>query len=64
MDNVGDALFGDYELWQRMARFGGWQDWQLGIKEEEDNILTREDARLLRRKNRRPIRKTRTRSRR
>ena len=23
------------ELWERVALFAGWQDWELGIKEEK-----------------------------
>ena len=63
MNNVDGALFGDYELWQRVSKFSGYQDWQLGIKDEEDNILTKEDARLLRRNARKTTRRRTTRRR-
>jgi hypothetical protein len=26
------------ELWERVALFAGWQDWELGIKDESKSI--------------------------
>ena len=33
--NVKDALGEDLETWERLALIGGWQDWELGIDNEE-----------------------------
>jgi hypothetical protein len=35
VNNVVKATESDVELWERIALFAGWQDWELGIKEEE-----------------------------
>jgi hypothetical protein len=35
VNNVTKATESDLELWERVALFAGWQDWELGIKEEE-----------------------------
>jgi len=35
INNVVKATESDMELWERVALFAGWQDWELGIKEEE-----------------------------
>ena len=35
VNNVTKATESDMELWERVALFAGWQDWELGIKEEE-----------------------------
>ena len=34
INNVVKATDSDLELWERLALFGGWQDWEIGIKEE------------------------------
>jgi len=33
--NVREAMNSDHELWQRIAMFLGWSQWNLGIKNEE-----------------------------
>ena len=33
--NVKNSLSQDLEAWERIALIGGWQDWELGIDEEE-----------------------------
>ena len=35
VNNVTKATESDLELWERVALFAGWQDWELGIKKEE-----------------------------
>ena len=35
VNNVVKATESDMELWERIALFAGWQDWELGIKEEK-----------------------------
>jgi len=35
VNNVVKATDSDLELWERVALFAGWQDWELGIKEEK-----------------------------
>ncbi len=35
VNNVVKATESDMELWERVALFAGWQDWELGIKEEK-----------------------------
>jgi hypothetical protein len=35
VNNVVKATESDLELWERVALFAGWQDWELGIKEEK-----------------------------
>jgi len=35
VNNVTKATESDLELWERVALFAGWQDWELGIKEED-----------------------------
>ena len=35
VNNVTKATESDLELWERVALFAGWQDWELGIKEEK-----------------------------
>ena len=35
VNNVTKATESDMELWERVALFAGWQDWELGIKEKE-----------------------------
>jgi hypothetical protein len=35
VNNVVKATESDLELWERVALFAGWQDWELGIKKEE-----------------------------
>ncbi len=35
VNNVVKATESDMELWERVALFSGWQDWELGIKEEK-----------------------------
>lgn len=34
INNVVKATDSDLELWERLALFGGWQEWEIGIKEE------------------------------
>jgi len=34
INNVVKATDSDLELWERLALLGGWQDWEIGIKEE------------------------------
>ena len=34
INNIVKATDSDLELWERLALFGGWQDWEIGIKEE------------------------------
>ncbi len=34
VNNVVKATDSDLELWERLALFGGWQDWEIGLKEE------------------------------
>ena len=34
INNVVKATDSDLELWERLALFGGWQDWEIGVKEE------------------------------
>ena len=36
LDNIQGALDQDNEVWQRIAMGLGWQDWQLGIKDEKE----------------------------
>ena len=36
LDNMQGALDQDNEYWQRVGMGLGWQDWQLGIKDEKD----------------------------
>ena len=33
--NIQGALNEDYDVWERIAMAAGWQDWELGIKDEE-----------------------------
>jgi len=35
-NNVVSATSQDLETWERLALLGGWQDWELGIKDEKD----------------------------
>ncbi len=35
MDQIQGAMDQDLEYWQRTFIGAGWQDWQLGIKDEE-----------------------------
>jgi phage pi2 protein 07 len=35
IDNVQNALSEDAEMWQRVALLSGWQDWEIGMKEEK-----------------------------
>ena len=35
IDNVQNALSEDAETWQRVALLSGWQDWEIGMKEEK-----------------------------
>ena len=35
VNNVVKSTDSDLELWERIALFSGWQDWEIGIKEEE-----------------------------
>jgi len=35
LDNIQGALDQDNEVWQRVGMGLGWQDWQLGIKDEK-----------------------------
>ena len=35
VNNVVKATDSDLELWERVALFAGWQDWEIGIKEEK-----------------------------
>ncbi len=35
-NNVVQATTQDLETWERIALLGGWQDWELGIKEEKE----------------------------
>ena len=35
VNNVVKATDSDLELWERVALFSGWQDWELNIKDEE-----------------------------
>lgn len=34
--NVKNALDEDLQLWQRLALLGGWSDWEIGTKKEEE----------------------------
>ncbi len=34
-NNVVQATTQDLEMWERLALLGGWQDWEIGIKEEK-----------------------------
>ena len=36
LDNIQGALDQDNEVWQRVGMGLGWQDWQLGIKDEKE----------------------------
>ena len=36
MDQIQGALDQDLEYWQRAFIGAGWQDWQLGIKDEKE----------------------------
>ena len=38
VNNVTKATESDMELWERVALFAGWQDWELGIKNESKSI--------------------------
>ena len=38
INNVTKATESDMELWERVALFAGWQDWELGIKDESKSI--------------------------
>ena len=38
VNNVTKATESDLELWERVALFAGWQDWELGIKKEEKAV--------------------------
>jgi hypothetical protein len=38
VNNVTKATESDMELWERVALFAGWQDWELGIKDESKSI--------------------------
>ncbi len=33
--NINDALAQDVEYWERVAMLLGWQDWQIGVKDEK-----------------------------
>jgi len=33
--NIQGALNEDYDTWERIAMAAGWQDWELGIKQED-----------------------------
>ena len=35
VNNVVKATESDMELWERVALFAGWQDWELGIKKRK-----------------------------
>ena len=47
--NVVSATSQDLETWERIALLGGWQDWELGIKEEKQKDKPK-PKRTLRRK--------------
>jgi hypothetical protein len=34
LQNVRDASMGDFETWQRVSMFMGWNKWQLGVGEQ------------------------------
>jgi len=34
-NNVNTALSQDLQLWERLALFGGWQDWEIGIDDKQ-----------------------------
>ena len=57
-ENVAQATSQDLEAWERIALLGGWQDWELGIKEEkEEKPVTKTRSRVSsrRRTTRKPI---------
>ena len=46
-NNVVQATTQDLETWERIALLGGWQDWELGIKEEkEEKPVTKTRSRV------------------
>jgi hypothetical protein len=44
--NVKNAMDEDLQLWQRLALLGGWQDWEIGAKEEERERQNRNKAKF------------------
>jgi hypothetical protein len=44
--NVKNAMDEDLQLWQRIALLGGWQDWEIGAKEEERERQNRNKAKF------------------
>jgi|9_EtaG_2_1085328.scaffolds.fasta_scaffold00102_15 hypothetical protein len=47
--NVNDALTNDFELWQKIFLFLGWTTWELGLENQEHELIKR-DAKDARRK--------------
>ena len=35
INNLMKASDSELETWERLALFGGWQDWEIGIEEEK-----------------------------
>lgn len=44
--NVKNAMDEDLQLWQRIALLGGWQDWEIGAKEEEKEKQKRKKSKF------------------
>ena len=55
VNNVVKATDSDLELWERLALFGGWQDWEIGLKEETKKNKPQPRKLLKRKKLRRRI---------
>jgi len=55
VNNVVKATDSDLELWERLALFGGWQDWEIGLKEETKTNKPQPRKLLKRKKLRRRI---------
>jgi hypothetical protein len=35
MNNLEEAITGNHDIWQRVVMFGGWNRWDVGVKDEE-----------------------------
>jgi len=50
VNNVIQSTESDLETWERLALLGGWQDWQIGIEEEEKEKAKKPKPKTTRRK--------------
>lgn len=50
VNNVIQSTESDLETWERLALLGGWQDWQIGIEEEEKEKAKKPKPKTIKRK--------------